>query len=356
MSFGKRRVSNVGSNSEIRNEQGTMYSPLETHLKPLTNCLQLFGLYIPSNVKHENATKTGVETDHSKKYIRFFRMYCYVWFAISTFWVLRYLPAFWVGLDFKPDQTANRVIYVSWMTQCYINMIFILRASSSSDRLPAFYKHFNSILTDRCSDMINFKSQCLGVQKRIKIATIAAWFVMFVNMAFSLYLSFNGANDLIKDPFSSDISFYLFLILGQWYTASWIFPIVFFVSIMSIVCLQFTNFVDAFERFIQGDRICLFDNIRHLRIKHLQLCKCVSILEKDIKFVIGGVYITTLFLSCFIIYQMVTVSGLQTLHYCTYGLWLICNISLLLAISVAASLVNEQVTIIYNCFPSLIQN
>ena len=343
------QVAPIGDRLEDSTTQPCVYIPLEIRLKPMTIPMQFFGIYIPTNTTHNEPCKTGYGTAHSKVYThaQLFKFYASVWFIISTFWILRYIPAFWVGFDFQPGSTTTRIVQFSWMLQSYMNTVVLLRASASSESLPAFYDHINKLITDRCSDNINMKPQCLRVQTRIYVGTVIAWLSWGVGVSGFLYLSLNGLNDSLKHPFSSDTSFYILLIISLWEIAAWLFPVIFRTLLLNILLLEFTTFKNALVNINKEDSSLLLKNIRSIRNKHLQLCKCVSILEQDLKYVIGGTYVTGLFLTCFLVYNMITDSTLIPIAYAIYGVYVVMAMCMLLSISIASSLVNEEVSVLY---------
>ena len=348
----KTKVSSIESKLENTDTEPETYLPLQYNLKPLIKSLQFFGLYIPKNIYNADSMDDSKKRlGFGKLGLQFFKVYAYVWLIISTFWLLRYIPSFWVGIDYKPGFTTIRIVQLSWMIQCYTNTIFILRASTSPDRLPAFYQHFNTILTDGCSNCIKMKPNCINVRTRVRVATSIAWIFFASNVTIITFYTNRGLNVTVSDPFSSDVSYYVFLCIGVWEVGAWIFPIVFNVGILNIVRFQFKSFAALLEKSMKENPNLVLTNIRQMRLKHVQLCKCVTILEKDIKYVIASVYVTTLFIACFIVFQMVTTSELNTIEYVIYSGWLAQNIGLLLAISIAAALVNEEVIcFLIRCF------
>ncbi|XP_060070614.1 gustatory receptor for sugar taste 61a-like [Ylistrum balloti] len=83
--------------------------------------------------------------------------------------------------------------------------------------------------------------------------------------------------------------------------------------------------------------------MKDIRLKHLQLCKALSILEQDTKYLISVNFITNIFLICFILYQIVgSNSSISALGYVTFSFWLITNFSFITSLSITAAQVNEQ--------------
>ena len=343
------KVSSEQSSMDNLNNQPDIYRhvPLEIRLKPIINSLQLFGLYIPKYSEHMDASTIRSDAVRNKIHHRLIKIYSFMWLAISTFWIFRNLPSFWVGYDFKTGLTASRIIQFSWSVQCYSNTIFLIRASLSCDRLPAFYKLFDQVETTRIQDGRMPTPHHVNVRKRVIISTTVCWVLAFMSAAAILYVTLNGMNPTINDPFPQETAFSLFLFLGVWEIGAWIFPIIFNVAVLNIVKRQFSIFTEDLETIIHGNnKSQVINNIRQIRMKHLNLCKCVNILEKDIKFVVASVCITTLFLCCFIVYEMVKHPEMTSAEFVTNSGWLVINLVMLLAISIAAALVNEEVCLL----------
>ncbi|XP_033735137.1 gustatory receptor for sugar taste 61a-like [Pecten maximus] len=83
--------------------------------------------------------------------------------------------------------------------------------------------------------------------------------------------------------------------------------------------------------------------MKDIRLKHLQLCKAVAILEQDTKYLISVNFCTNIFLICFILYQIVaTNSTISLMGYITFSFWLVMNFSFISSLSITAAQVNEQ--------------
>lgn len=325
------------------------YIPIDQILRPIHVSMRLFGVYFSRDIVIPDDEAN--DQPHSK--VRRFttslsKWYCVAFTLISGIASLRYIPAFWVGIDFKPNLTILRVINFSWILQCFLNRIILLRACWSDVHLSNLFRKFDSIIMDTTTCRMD--SKCHKSQKCVVINTIVAWMVSLVSMVSIIFQSVTDYQPefvaAITNPLSDNLVALnvAFVGLHTLETGAWLFPVLYQVTLFRILRQQFVSFNNNLEKMLKDDGARFAQKIKEMRLKHLELCKIVGILEQDTKYLIAVNYVTNTFITCFVVYQMVT-GVLSVSTYITYSSWLVMNVSITTSVSVTAAMVNEQVRI-----------
>ncbi|OWF46984.1 gustatory receptor 64a [Mizuhopecten yessoensis] len=200
-------------------------------------------------------------------------------------------------------------------------------------------------MTDTCCMDIKLNSN--RSRKYSIFFVIVALLIILLNVGASIYYIITQAASLVTvcNPFSAKSTAVqiFFVALNSIEMGAWIFPVIFLVALFKILSDQFTSYTNVFCKMTKDEGKNVWQKMKDIRLKHLQLCKAVDILEQDTKYLIAGNYVTNIFLICFIVYQMVASnSAVPVLGYITFSIWLVMNFSIMASLSITAAQVNEE--------------
>ncbi|KAK7491008.1 hypothetical protein BaRGS_00017704, partial [Batillaria attramentaria] len=106
-------------------------------LKPLLFSMSLVGLYFDveeAAISTERTRKTNLTRRLGHK------VYCLLVCGALWFQFLRYIPVFWVGVDYVEGLTAPRLMCLLWLFQSAFSATLIFRGCAFQDRIPLFFK------------------------------------------------------------------------------------------------------------------------------------------------------------------------------------------------------------------------
>ncbi|KAK6183507.1 hypothetical protein SNE40_010977 [Patella caerulea] len=263
-------------------------------LRPLLKCMQLFGIYYD---KFERRSTSG-------RLFNFSKIYCV--FAMVLIWinVLRYIPSFWVGFDYQPNQTVNRVIKQTWLLQCAITASIILWHCRKGSWDGFYYAWYGVITTGCWSNHINKKTMKMRRICKLFLFLAIVYFIFNILSSLLAVTLFNSSV-WITNPFPPNVEIAIvILILELFDLAAWIFPVIYMIAICYCVKLAFSMVTMCLESSVQ--KLQGFpDDLNDIRLLHLKLCRMVEHLDKPVSIWIVNVVGCNIFLACFIMYDLV---------------------------------------------------
>lgn len=122
-------------------------------MRPLYLSLAIFGLYhTPKHSQVEPAKDTGDQNTNPPRILpKAIRFYCIFICCLMSLSVIRYLPSFWVGVDFIPDLTAHRIVNVIWTIQNAVNSLVLFVFFEQKNRFERHEKQYINVTTDSIS-------------------------------------------------------------------------------------------------------------------------------------------------------------------------------------------------------------
>ena len=133
---------------------------LYQQLKPLVFSLWLFGLFFDFSAEETASLdakgwQDAREETHDKRR-RWTRskgrvahvVYCACVCSLLWLRALTIIPSFWVGVDFRPDLTSSRVIWLMWSLQCSLNASVILNGCREKNTFRAFTDIWRTLQTN----------------------------------------------------------------------------------------------------------------------------------------------------------------------------------------------------------------
>ncbi|OWF46985.1 hypothetical protein KP79_PYT10101 [Mizuhopecten yessoensis] len=316
--------------------------------KPILLMMKIFGVYFYEPGRVDLPYNGEERVSKRKPKIDYVKWYCVCLTVLSGLNVVRYIPSFWVGVDFVPNLTVSRIVMISWIIQCFLNRLLLLRACWLRSHLTEYFKIFDKVMMDTCC--MNIKP-CSNKSRKYSIFfVIVTWLIIVLNVGASIYHVITHADPgylvTLCNPFpGKSVAVQIFFVVFHGIElGAWVSPVTFQVALYKILSDQFSSVSNVLCKMTKDEGRNVWQKMKDIRLKHLQLCKAMDILEQDTKYLIAGNYVTNIFLICFIVYQMVASnSAISVLGYITFSTWLVMNFSIMASVAITAAQVNEEV-------------
>lgn len=161
-------------------------------MRPLYLSLAIFGLYhTPKHSQVEPTKDTGDQNTNPPRILpKAIRFYCIFICCLMSLSVIRYLPSFWVGVDFIPDLTAHRIVNVIWTIENAVNSLVLFVFFEQKNHFERHEKQYINVTTDSISKRLKTNPRPEHVKRHIIRATIAGWMVVLFNTGFIIFQFF----------------------------------------------------------------------------------------------------------------------------------------------------------------------
>lgn len=293
-----------------------------------------------------NYVKTGIGTRARLGYRIFgvaYRIFCLL---ASLAAVVKSCAAF----AFLPSASMTfNGITLAWCMQCF--SIFLISFKSTHAKYGGLTQLF-----DNWDDKIRSEMESLGIEfpetkllKRQKMYLCIAAILCIFNVSGLALL----AADILSDgfgmffaaPFSKSVSVLIVSVcLLAVITMLWILPLFYIILLSTLLTSTFEAFNQYLENQISQKCFTITRQFQKIRLLHLNLSKMVSDLDKDFGYYFATIFVFSIGLSCFILYQIIR-NPMNGLTLVMFLFWLMSELSLLGAVSVFAAFVNEAVSI-----------
>lgn len=323
-------------------------------LKPILISMKIFGLYHEGQstqtlVVPLSKTSEPDKTNHRCSGV-LRRLYSIIVLCVLAANILRFIPSFWVGYSYFAKSTVFRVISLGWLIMCFCHCFLCYRMFEKPTHFKSAEQLFNLLVSDNLSNECKMQPECQRLRRLVIILTCSAWVAALINFAAFIMFCFSDfASDfaaVIVNPFPSTIIFKILILIPTFYCCgAWLFPVVFQVILFYIVKVKFIQFKKALEKTVKEENTYFISQLKSYRLKHLQLCNLVSILEKDIQYLLITAVGIGIFLACFILYVLINSKGQGMMEIIVEIFWLVSQFLTVISISITAALVNSQVSI-----------
>ncbi|KAL3867160.1 hypothetical protein ACJMK2_044382 [Sinanodonta woodiana] len=283
-------------------------------IKPITRSMTLFGVYYwrKNNEIHDPAdpdvyTRPGTRAPISSTII-----YNIIVLLVLCFGVVRLLVSMVMGGASK-EMLLFQMLSFSWEILCTVNGVICLKSSSNRyGHLHVFYKHWQEkVVSDFRELKIQYNNKKL--KRAFLITFTIAWILIAFNMVVSGILLFAPLGEvsdmfglLFTSPFPTNMPLKIAgFIFHCYYSCAWILPAPLVVISNLAIKYGFLALCDAMEREIRLSDDKLTDKLRDFRKAHLNLCRCIEILDKDINILNANWYAVNVPLTCFILYVLI---------------------------------------------------
>ncbi|XP_061174197.1 uncharacterized protein LOC133183252 [Saccostrea echinata] len=290
-------------------------TPLRLHMRPLHLTLGIFGLWHSAkNGKVEpELEKSGNNKELTKPRFAFkvLRIYCIFICCLLTFNVLRYIPSFWVGIDFVPGLTALRVVILLWYTQNAISAIVLFVFFDNKDHFQKYTEQYNRVISDQISKRLKTNPGCQIIRRCMIRNLVIGWsFVIFNSLLLASLIFSNIVPVFVVitcNPMSyTSVMVRILVCFIQFLNSGvWIFPIVLHYTLTTAIQLRFEELNGLIENTALDKCDDRFEIVKNVRQKHLQLCKMVETVDQSLSYYVANMYTANIALACFIAYNMI---------------------------------------------------
>ena len=297
-----------------------------------------------------NSTRTGRETNQGRPYRLFGTLYRIVFLMVCVLACVKSCAAF---ATLPSSSLHFNAIVTGWSIQCFLVFLISLKSDHSSygGRNKAFDFWDDKIRPDLDDLGIQFPEKT--IKKRQAVYLILATCLFVFNLAGSAVLSADifadGYGMFFAAPFTKSVTtLTVAMLILTVQTLIWIFPMFYIILISTLLIQTFEAFNDFLEKHIANNVIKMTCKFHKIRVLHLNLSKMVSELDRDFGYYYAVVFVLSIGLACFILYQILKTS-MATIDLVMYLFWMLSCLAFLGAVSVFAALVNEEVSTM-NCY------
>ncbi|KAL3867161.1 hypothetical protein ACJMK2_044383 [Sinanodonta woodiana] len=233
--------------------------------------------------------------------------------VLVFFWGLFRLLASMIIGDVSTESLFLEILSSAWGLLGTINGVICLKSSTSRyGHLQVFFSHWEEKVTsDFRALKIQYNSKKL--RRAFLITFTISWMVIAFNIVGTGILVFaplGAVSDafslLFTSPFPTIIPIKcVTMIVHCYYSCAWILPAPLVVISSLAIKYGFLALCDAMEREIRLSDDKLTDKLRDFRKAHLNLCRCIEILDKDINILNANWYVINVPLACFILYILI---------------------------------------------------
>lgn len=200
-------------------------------MRPLYLSLAIFGLYhTPKHSQVEPAKDTGDQNTNNPPILsKANRLYCMFICCLMSMSVIRYLPSFWVGVDFIPDLTAHRIVNVIWTTENAVTSLVLFVFFEHKNHFERYEKQYINVTTNSISKQLKRNPSTEHVKRHIIRATIAGWMIVLFNTGFIIFLFFSDFSPKLASVMCNPLSCHslavkiLMCLFMSFSTGVWIF-------------------------------------------------------------------------------------------------------------------------------------
>ena len=266
--------------------------------------------------------------------------------------VFRHILAFWVR-NTKED-VAFRIISGCWLVMGAVNVVLMIKSSHYK------FGHFN-MLIKRLDEKISQLFQESDIvypkeklKKRVYTILIGTWILIGITSITMVIVYFVTITPVLESmrmlfisPFAASniitMATFCVQILNS---IAWGLPVAYSVIMCLTIKYAFKEMSNSFKVLVINNDYVLTDECSKYRHIHLELCKCVNILDKDFTYVFANWYIINIPQSCFISYILLN----RNMDPISVGLllfWLVTGITIVLITSGFAASLHEAVSLIF---------
>lgn len=255
-------------------------------MQPLRFSLGIFGI-CHRRQKHEvhpalddPARKTSLIVKRSTE--NFLRFYCVFVCTLLSLNVLRYLPSFWVGIDFIPNLTALRIITLLFYLQNAIVSIVLFIFYDNRNHFESYVKQYIDAVEDQISKSLMLNPNSHRIRKcgakNLAIGwtcfTIIASLTIFaINSNFSPVIPVLACNPFPSTSLSVRVLASFVQIISSGVS---VFTVVMFCTLVSAIEFLYDDLYDVMKQTTIDKNSNRLDFFKNIRKKHLQLCKMVA--------------------------------------------------------------------------------
>lgn len=331
----------------------------ERLMQPLRLSLGIFGICHRRQKSEVNpaiddpAKKTSIIVKRSTE--NFLRFYCVFVCTLLSLNVLRYLPSFWVGIDFIPNLTSLRIITLLFYLQNAIVSIVLFIFYDNRNHFESYVKQYIDAVEDQISKSLMLNPKSNRIRKCGARNLAIGWTYFTINASLTIFAINTNFSPVIPvlacNPFpNTSLSVRVLASFVQIISSGVsIFPVVMFCTLVSAIEFLYDDLYDVMKQTTIEQSSCRLDIFKNIRKKHLQLCKMVETVDQSLQFYVAAVFVINLGIACFTTYEMInkSVPSTDLAHISILSFWLAFAILTTLIITKKAATLHEKVITIY---------
>ncbi|KAK3610268.1 hypothetical protein CHS0354_022331 [Potamilus streckersoni] len=208
------------------------------------------------------------------------------------------------------------IVVLLWFFLCTVNGIIFLKFSHYRyGRSCVFYKHWEEMVANFSELKIEYDTKKL--RRVFMITFVSSWFLIGFNIVGGAILLFNPFGDgkeamelALTSPFPATTSMKIAaLIFHIYFTGVWILPAAYVLVINLAIKYGFLALCDAMEKEVRLSKDRLTDRLQDFRKVHMDLCRCIEILDKDFNILNASWYVVAICATCLILYTLINFGG-----------------------------------------------
>lgn len=326
---------------------------MRTHMRPLHTSLALFGLSHGSNsslVEPAKAFDAKAKSKPPHLLSKVKKVYCVFVCCVLSLNVLRYIPSFWVGIDFVPHPTALRIVVLVWFIENAVSSIVLFVFFENKNHFERYVQQYITVISDDISKYLKTNPACQKAKRSMIRALVVGWIIVIFNAVTVGCLLFSNLTPDVTVTLCNPLSHksipvkifisVLFLLLS----GVWVFPVVLHYSLTTAIEIRFQELHEVIENTALEDCPNRFETLKCVRYKHLQLCKMVETVDQSLSYYVANVYLLSIGTACFLIYDLISkVSGDPNITQMVVSLfWLASSFIIPFIISIKSAKVHEK--------------
>ena len=263
-------------------------------------------------------------------------------FVVSALWgnFIKVIVSFVVEALSK-DEIMIRFIGVLWQLQVCLNATIMVKASHPrfGNQIIACQDCFSKVLPNAYELGIHAETRLM--RRNLMIISTFGWTVILFNVI-TIIVIFTLPPEIIKNNFVTLFTAPLPLtiptktlaaIIHVFNSVAWILPMLYFVSMTTVIKSAFCMCNKALQSEIaarESGNDMLPTKLADIRTLHLEICKTVELLDKDFRYILACLYMTSIPLSCFIVYNFIKTQHdlFDTILYVFWGIAGDCNVTI----------------------------
>lgn len=330
---------------------------MTVYMRPLLLSLRIFGIthfahngkVQPISVNSSNRKEFNKKQNVSK----LLRGYCIFVCCLLILNALRYIPCFWVGVDFVPGLITQRLVVFLWYIQNAITAIVLFVFFDKKDHFERYTEQYKRVIYDHVSKRLKINPGCTKIRRCIIKHLLIGWSIVIINTVLVIILSFSdispGFAVIICNPFPYDsVIVRLLGCLIQFVSSGvWVLPVVLHYNLTSAIQTRFEELYLIMEHTVSEQPEDQFEILRNIRQKHLQLCKIVETVDQSLSYYIANIYAMNIGIACFATYEIVnkTSFAVDIPAAITLTFWIVASFFQMFIISEKSATLHEKVRI-----------
>ena len=325
---------------------------LEYFVKRLQLSMAIFGIYLPpSNI--QSARDRPVEEKVGSKPSKFL-LYSIV--VLSLLWgsFVRFIVSFFLD-TLTTAEIMLRLVSVCWQLQVCLNATVMVKTSYNGNQLNMCRDNFSKVLP-KISEL-GIETDLRKMNRNLLIGYILCWACILFNTITILTvfaIQIGIIQDILLPLFLSPFPVHTVTkvvagILHLFNSVTWLLPILYFVTMTSILKYAFYTCELALQKELtesNSERSVFPESIEDIRFLHLDICKSVEILDRDFSYLLANLYATSIPLACLFTYALIkTQPDTFNIILCTF--WGIAGVCCVIVASGFTASLHESVSFFF---------